>query len=60
MDKVLLTVGEAAVSMGIGRSLLYEMIMRGQIRSVSIGRARRVPVTAIQDFVARLEAEQGV
>jgi excisionase family DNA binding protein len=45
--------------MGIGRSLLYEMIMGGQIRSVSIGRARRVPVTAIQEFVERLEAEQG-
>ena len=58
MDKQLLTVVEAAVSMGIGRSLVYRLLMEGELASVRIGRARRVPVTAIAAYIERLEAEQ--
>ena len=59
MDKQLLTVGEAAVSMGIGRSLIYAKVMSGELASIRIGRSRRVPVAAITAFIERLEAEQG-
>ncbi len=60
MDKRLLTVTEAAATMGIGRSLLYGMVMRGEIQSISLGRARRIPVAAIDDFIARLRADAPV
>ncbi len=52
MDKKLLTVAEAAVSMGISRSLLYSLVMREEIRSIKIGKARRIPVEAIDEFIA--------
>ncbi len=38
----LLTVDEAAMRLGIGRSHAYEFILRGEIRSVKIGRSRRI------------------
>jgi excisionase family DNA binding protein len=44
----------AAASLGIGRSKLFELIAAGQIETVQIGRARRVPAQALEDYVARL------
>jgi excisionase family DNA binding protein len=57
--KLLLTVDEAADRLSIGRATLYRMISSGLIESVSIGRSRRVPVRALEQFVARQLAEQG-
>lgn len=59
MDKKLVTVAEASVLMGISRSLLYSLVMRGEVPSIKIGRARRIPVTAIDEWIARqVEEEQ--
>ena len=55
--KLLLTVTEAAAARGSGRSLLYALVMRGQIRSVKIGRARRIPAAELEDFIERLREE---
>lgn len=55
--KLLLDVDEARELLGVGRSTLYELLATGSIESVKIGRARRVPVDAIQDYVARLRSE---
>lgn len=58
--KLLLTVPQAADRLGVGRSLLYEMIRRGEVQSIRLGRARRIPVSALERFVReRLEAEAG-
>ena len=38
--KILLTVLQAADRLGVGRSLLYEMIRRGEVQSIRLGRAR--------------------
>jgi excisionase family DNA binding protein len=57
-EKLLLTVDEAARRLGIGRSHAYVFVLRGEIESVKIGRSRRVPVEAIEQFVDRLRAEQ--
>lgn len=46
---------EAARALGIGRSKVYELIAAGTLRSVKIGGARRVPATALAEFVAALE-----
>ena len=57
-DQVLLRVELAAERLGIGRSTLYQMIRRGEIESITIGSARRIPVEAINDYVQRLREEQ--
>lgn len=52
-QKLLLTVVEAAHRLGIGRTLMYELLKSGQIESVHVGRLHRVPVEALRRFVAR-------
>jgi len=52
-DKLLLTVVEAAHRLGIGRTLMYELLDTGEIFSVHIGRLHKVPVEALQDFIER-------
>jgi excisionase family DNA binding protein len=42
----------------LGRSKLYELMAAGKLRSVKIGGSRRIPATALAEFVAALEAEQ--
>ena len=56
-EKRLLTVAEAARRLGIGRSHAYIYVLRGELESVKLGKSRRVPVEAIDAFVARLRAE---
>lgn len=53
-ERVLLTVEEAAEQLGIGRTLTYKLISNGEIESIRIGRLRRVPTSAIQDYARRL------
>jgi excisionase family DNA binding protein len=51
--KLLLTIDETAQALGIGRTLLYELLMRQQIASIKVGRVRRVPMAAIDDYINR-------
>jgi excisionase family DNA binding protein len=39
--------------------VIFQLIRSGELASVRIGRSRRIPVTALQDYVARLQ-EPGV
>jgi len=48
---VLLTVEKLAAWLDMSRSATYELILTGAIRSVKVGRARRVPVASVRDFV---------
>ncbi len=57
MERILLTVTEAAQRLAVGRSQLYELLRRGEIVSVRIGRSRRVPVRALEDFAKAKIAE---
>lgn len=57
-EPLLLTVAEAAALLGLGRTTLYELILRGDLMTVKIGRARRVPVASLQQFVASLAEAQ--
>ncbi|MBW3643221.1 MAG: helix-turn-helix domain-containing protein [Actinobacteria bacterium] len=52
--RLLLTVVEAAEVLGIGRSTMYELIRRGEVEVVHLGRCARVPTTALEEFVKRL------
>ncbi|MPZ51027.1 MAG: helix-turn-helix domain-containing protein [Dehalococcoidia bacterium] len=57
-DKLLLTVDEAAQRLGIGRSHAYIYVLRGEIPSVKLGRSRRVPLEALQEFIEKLRSDQ--
>ena len=52
-QRLLLTVPEAADTLGIGRSVVYELLLAGELTSVKIGRARRIPMRTLEEFVAR-------
>lgn len=56
--RVLLTVEEAAHQLGIGRTKAYDLISTGELESVQIGRLRRVPISAITEYAARLVDQQ--
>jgi excisionase family DNA binding protein len=51
--KLLLTPQEAATALSINRSTLYELLMRGESPSITIGRARRIPVQALTEWIAQ-------
>jgi excisionase family DNA binding protein len=51
---------DAAEVLGLGRTKVYELMRSGALRSVRIGRLRRIPATALTEFVAELEAQQRV
>ena len=57
MERLLYRVDEAAGLIGIGRTKTYELVASGQLRSVLIGRARRIPADALAEFVESLAAD---
>jgi excisionase family DNA binding protein len=52
---LLLTVVEAARLLAVGRTTVYALIARGELRTIHIGRARRIPIAAVFAYVAALE-----
>lgn len=56
-EDFLLTPDEACALLGIGRSHLQAMLKRGEIRSITIGKLRRIPRVALDAWLQeRLEA----
>ena len=53
---LLLTPEEAARRLSVGRTTLYDLLARGELRSVSLGRCRRISVAELEAFVERLDA----
>ena len=49
----LLNVKEVADRLGVGRNKVYELLYKGEIRSVAIGRTRRISPVALAEFIAR-------
>lgn len=43
---------EAADYLAISSSQLFELVKSGQLRSIKVGRARRYPVSYLDEFVA--------
>lgn len=50
-------VPEAMQMLSLSRSVIYELIRSGRLRSVHQGRARLIPAAAIRDYIALLETE---
>jgi excisionase family DNA binding protein len=57
-QRLLLTVTEAADRLGIGRSLLYELLAEGQVESIHVGRLRRIPTDALAAYIDRQRASK--
>jgi excisionase family DNA binding protein len=54
---LLVSVEQAAGLLGIGRTTLYELIRRGDVRPIRIGRCVRIPRRELEAFVERLIAD---
>jgi excisionase family DNA binding protein len=57
MEKVLLKPEEAARVLNVSRATVYELLRTHKLRSVKIGRSRRIPTEAIENYVAGLSEE---
>ena len=51
MEKLLYTVAEASHLLSIRKTKIYELINSGDLASVKIGRARRIPHSGLLQFV---------
>ena len=52
----LLKIEEVAERLSLGRTKTYDLVISGELPSVRIGRSRRVPVDALEEFIQRLRA----
>ena len=48
---------EVMALLSLSRSVLYEELPSGRLRSVHVGRTRLIPASAITEYVAMLERE---
>jgi excisionase family DNA binding protein len=55
--KVLYEIREAMTLLSMSRSVIFNNIKSGRLRSVKEGRARLIPAAAIDEYVALLERE---
>jgi excisionase family DNA binding protein len=58
MTRLLLTVPEAAQALAISRSKLYELLATDVVASIRIDGSRRIPLSALEEYVSRLLAER--
>lgn len=56
-ESLLFTVSQASDRLELGRSLVYKLVMKGEIASIKVGRARRIPAAALDQFVVERLAE---
>ena len=59
MEKLLLKPSEVSQMLGIGRSLIYELIARKEIPSIRLGRCIRVPSESLQRWLKDQEHQSG-
>ncbi|WP_281368857.1 helix-turn-helix domain-containing protein [Phytohabitans rumicis] len=55
--KALYRIPEAMRLLSLSRSVIYQEIRAGRLRTVTRGRTRLVPATAITEYVTLLETE---
>lgn len=55
METLLLKIPEVMARLAVGQTKVYELMSSGELRSVKVGRARRVPSDALERFMAELD-----
>ncbi len=56
-DRRLYTVEECAQQLGCSRSALYPRVLANELRSVKLGRSRRIAAADLEAFIERLRSE---
>lgn len=56
-QSLVLTIDEAATSLHIGRTHLYELISSNKIRTIRIGPCRRIVRTELERFISSLSTD---
>ena len=56
-ERLLYRVSEAAGVLSLSRSVVFDLMRMGRLRSVKEGRTRLIPLSALRDYVALLERE---
>jgi excisionase family DNA binding protein len=57
VERVLLSIPEAGQVLHLGETKVKQLVARGELTSVKIGKSRRIPATAISGYVDRLVSE---
>ncbi len=55
-DPMLYKPEEAGQTLRLSRSRIFELMASGELASVTIGRSRRIPRAALEQYVERLQA----
>ena len=56
--RLLLRPEEGAEAIGVSRARMYELIAEGRIKSIKIGRSRRIPIAELSRWIENELAEQ--
>ena len=52
VERRTLTIKETAASLGISDWMVYEMVKRGELKTIRVGKRILVPVSALDQFVS--------
>ena len=55
METLLLKIPEVMARLSVGQTKVYELMSSGELRSVKVGRSRRVPSNELERFMAELD-----
>ena len=50
-DALTMTVDEVAEALGVSKYLVWEMVRRNEIRSIKLGKLRRIPRAALMELL---------
>jgi excisionase family DNA binding protein len=53
IEPLLVRVEEAARILSLSRSMIYQLLDRGELPSVRCGAARRIPIAALHEWISR-------
>jgi excisionase family DNA binding protein len=56
-EPVLYRITDVIELLSLSRTVVYDLIRTGRLRSVKEGRARLVPASAVKDYLALLDSE---
>ena len=59
MGDQLLTVKDVTARLALGRTTVYELIAKRELKTIKIGRARRILESALEEWIRQQVDEQG-
>jgi excisionase family DNA binding protein len=57
VERTLLSIPEAGEALHLGETKIKELVARGELLSVKIGKSRRIPANVVRSYVERLVTE---